>query len=809
MAAGLAEFLFSTSWPENTYELAVLADSPVAYWRLNESSGTQADDSINSHNGVFTNTPTLNADSIGNKTGTAVTFNGTDEYILTTAIGTFGSTLDSGFTIEFWCRHTTTALCAALGVLNTGTTTAFVLFFNRNESGANVANTHSLLIRDNDGTPSANVAFTATLNDNNWHHVVVRGNPSANTWSVRVDKVDRTPTVAGGGAFGGTANFEFPLALGANNSRGTIGDFYPGSLDEVALYLTELTNTRVDAHFDAAAIPLLSTLTDNFDDNIIDGAKWDTVGTVAETGGQVVITPALDTDGWDYPRYQSDLLHSIVTSEVIVKVPQTLTDIGGEEETVLFFGTGSATYIGFIKTGANLVFRDNTTGAHNDTSVTYSSTTHLWWRLRESGGSILWDTSTDGSTWTNRRTKVPDSSAFLKRAQLRFGAGFWGGTGAGAGTAIFDNLNDVGVTLIGVSDSVQLSASETVATSATVPISDAPQLSSADAVQISATVPVAESGTVQSSDTISMLASLAIADSGELSASETPVTIISISVDDTGSISSTDALTISVTVPPADTAQISSSDVPTILAFVPISDATQISSADTAQIAVPIQVSESGQLSAAEVASVLATIPVVDTGSLSAAEALTISATIAIVESGTLSSSEVVAVGAPINVSDSGTLAASETLAVLAQLPILDSTQISSADALLIAVTVPRSDSGQLSSSDVVTSFNPITVADSGQVLAVETLQLSASITQIDTGQLSSSDLAAILAPIQISESGLLSAIEQVFAVDLSSTFGRISLLTIVARRVYTSSIPGGQVARVPTTHLTTTVEEA
>jgi hypothetical protein len=35
-------------------------------------------------------------------------------------------------------------------------------------------------------------------------------------------------------------------------------------------------------------------------------------------------------------------------------------------------------------------------------SVTFSSTTHAWWRIRESGGTSYWDTSTNGSNWTNR-----------------------------------------------------------------------------------------------------------------------------------------------------------------------------------------------------------------------------------------------------------------------------------------------------------------------------------------------------------------------------------------------------------------------
>src|SRR5690606_18568864 len=34
----------------------------------------------------------------------------------------------------------------------------------------------------------------------------------------------------------------------------------------------------------------------------------------------------------------------------------------------------------------------------------YDAEAHLWLRLREDGTNVYWDTSPDGSTWTNRRT---------------------------------------------------------------------------------------------------------------------------------------------------------------------------------------------------------------------------------------------------------------------------------------------------------------------------------------------------------------------------------------------------------------------
>lgn len=42
-------------------------------------------------------------------------------------------------------------------------------------------------------------------------------------------------------------------------------------------------------------------------------------------------------------------------------------------------------------------------------SITYSAVDHAYWRLRVSGGKMFWDTSPDGTSWTNRRTATAPS----------------------------------------------------------------------------------------------------------------------------------------------------------------------------------------------------------------------------------------------------------------------------------------------------------------------------------------------------------------------------------------------------------------
>ena len=39
-------------------------------------------------------------------------------------------------------------------------------------------------------------------------------------------------------------------------------------------------------------------------------------------------------------------------------------------------------------------------------NLTYSAIDHAWLRVRESGGTVTWETSGDGYTWVSRRTLV-------------------------------------------------------------------------------------------------------------------------------------------------------------------------------------------------------------------------------------------------------------------------------------------------------------------------------------------------------------------------------------------------------------------
>lgn len=245
------------------YSDEVLADSPFAYWRLDETSGTvAADATTNAADGTYVDTPTLGQTSEANL-GTSVLFEGSatagdneSVSIATTAgttdFATFGSALDTGaYTLEFWVNTTSVqTFMAVVGIANStpnlGDATLFTFWMN-----FSTADDHKMRVRD-DGGVQAEIDFTfANLNDGNWHHVVIRDTPTDGT--SRGVFIDGSSVTFTGSATltGATSDFQHTFRIGCQDERGTLNDFFQGRLDEVAVYQSILSNARIQAHFDA------------------------------------------------------------------------------------------------------------------------------------------------------------------------------------------------------------------------------------------------------------------------------------------------------------------------------------------------------------------------------------------------------------------------------------------------------------------------------------------------------------------------------------------------------------------------------
>ncbi len=210
-----------------TYVQQVTADSPTAWWKLDEASGNVADSSGNSQTlAPQGSAPTYHVAGPG--TGAGTTF-GCSFVAASSQAFTKGSAaplfLADVMTIEVWYKRSATQ-GATQGFIDKGASYGFGMASDNTiqfSGGGQVLATSSGTLTD-----------TAS-----WHHIVVTKNGS--TRKVYLDGVDVTSlgtnaTLADGGS---------DLFLGWR------GGYQTGSLSNVAMYTTALSAARVSAHFAA------------------------------------------------------------------------------------------------------------------------------------------------------------------------------------------------------------------------------------------------------------------------------------------------------------------------------------------------------------------------------------------------------------------------------------------------------------------------------------------------------------------------------------------------------------------------------
>ncbi|MFF1684601.1 hypothetical protein [Streptomyces sp. NPDC058254] len=154
-------------------------------------------------------------------------------------------------------------------------------------------------------------------------------------------------------------------------------------------------------------MPLLTTLIDNFNDGVI-GANWgNSYGGVTESGGKAHV-PC--TTG--YAGYQTAYSWTLAGASFYVAVTTVPAASTATEAYASVFVNApdiatSGVRIGFVINVVTGQLKCSSETAYFDAAavaITYSSTTHKFLRLREDGTNVYWDTSPDGTTWTNRRT---------------------------------------------------------------------------------------------------------------------------------------------------------------------------------------------------------------------------------------------------------------------------------------------------------------------------------------------------------------------------------------------------------------------
>ena len=183
----------------------------------------------------------------------------------------------------------------------------------------------------------------------------------------------------------------------------------------------------------------VDTLTDNFDDNSIDNTKWTTGSTgsgssIAETGGQLVVTLPSGVVGFSYA--DSDIL-DLTSSSVTVECPTRPNATNGTEQ-ALQLRLDASNYLGFKMLPTTIELSHLIAGTQNSTNLSRDDRLQHWFRIRETGGTVYWETSPDRTNWTIQRS---EAAAFdLSSVKVRLHGGCWQAV-ASPGTAAFDNFN--------------------------------------------------------------------------------------------------------------------------------------------------------------------------------------------------------------------------------------------------------------------------------------------------------------------------------------------------------------------------------
>lgn len=151
-------------------------------------------------------------------------------------------------------------------------------------------------------------------------------------------------------------------------------------------------------------------LRDDFNDGILSAGRWPaSYGGVTETGGRARI----DCDSAQWSGLRSAASYTLADSQVTVQAwppdPNTATSA---YLLVLVTTPVAGTAAGFnIDTGSGGVAYLSWAGFSDPDVVFtgYDPTSMAWLRLSESSGTLSWETSPDGETWTVRRTAASPS----------------------------------------------------------------------------------------------------------------------------------------------------------------------------------------------------------------------------------------------------------------------------------------------------------------------------------------------------------------------------------------------------------------
>jgi signal peptidase I len=231
------------------YTSAVMADTPSAFYRLDEASGTSATDtSGNNRTGTYANIASYRqVGALPHNFGYAVGLAANSGRMVA---GGTAQTNPTTYSLEMWFRTTTTTGGKLIGFEN-----------SRNQSSTTADRTvlmrtdGKLAVMTGTGSGASILLSASALNNGAWHHVVVTVAPYVTgLYETTTLYVDGTQTAASSlmpwpSSYSGYWRVGYGKVPSATSFPST-GNL-TGTVDDVAVYTTQLSATRVAAHYAA------------------------------------------------------------------------------------------------------------------------------------------------------------------------------------------------------------------------------------------------------------------------------------------------------------------------------------------------------------------------------------------------------------------------------------------------------------------------------------------------------------------------------------------------------------------------------
>jgi hypothetical protein len=217
------------NWDISSYAAAVLADAPVGYWRLGETTGTNAADRAGANPGILVGGVTLGQSGALADANLAMLFNGSTGYVQ--VANSPSVKLAGDLTIELW--------------LNTSLATRQTLISKdyQHEFELTLETTGRLTLYQGNGTTSDFVSSVVAITANAWQHVVVTRTAASKTVRFYVNGV-----AMGSGSYVTTPTTGIN-AVSIGRSSFSLTRYVNGRLDEVALYPTALSAAQIGEHY--------------------------------------------------------------------------------------------------------------------------------------------------------------------------------------------------------------------------------------------------------------------------------------------------------------------------------------------------------------------------------------------------------------------------------------------------------------------------------------------------------------------------------------------------------------------------------